>query len=249
MLVLGWRFFSRPILQKLGFQTQAGLQVMTTPSGANMYLDGRFVGTTPYHVENLEAGDYRVGLLLGNLSWQGKVYLSSGTLSVINRDLQPEATASSGEALTLTVGRGVDVTSLPVGASVEVDGKETGKTPLFLPDLSTGEHVFLLSRQGYLTRSIRALLPANLTLNIAADLAMQEPEATPVLSVLQITVKPTSPGFLRVRQRPSISSPEIGRVKPGDTMPLLGEVTGWVKVRLPDGSEGYLSADYVQKSQ
>ena len=45
------------------------------------------------------------------------------------------------------------VTSRPLGATIQVDGKELGKTPQNINDLLIGKHNVILSRSGYLTEN------------------------------------------------------------------------------------------------
>lgn len=260
-LALFLRFGLRFTLESIGFATKAGIKVTSMPE-ATVFLDGMEVGQTPYQNENLKVGEYRVEIKAGekdgqshapNGAWQGIVKLNSGTLSVVNRELSPSVASSSGEILVLNKGRGVILTSNPAGASVEVDGKFYEKTPLTIADLENGEHTFLFSYQGYLKRSIRASLPTNLSLAIAVDLAISEADLGTVVSepeaakVSKVVVQQTPTGFLRVRDKPSLSGKEIDRLSPEDEVVLLEELQGWMRIRLKDSSEGYISSSYAQK--
>ena len=44
-----------------------------------------------------------------------------------------------------------------------------------------------------------------------------------------------------VRQGPSTDTAILGRLRPGDSARLIGEVSGWYRVELPDGTQGYVS--------
>lgn len=63
----------------------------------------------------------------------------------------------------------------------------------------------------------------------------------------QIEVTATPTGFLRVRQTPSTGGVEITRVSPGEKFALLEERSGWYKIKLSDGKEGWVSAQYAKK--
>lgn len=44
-----------------------------------------------------------------------------------------------------------------------------------------------------------------------------------------------------VRQGPSTDTAILARLRPGDTATIVGEVSGWYQVELPDGTRGYVS--------
>ena len=62
----------------------------------------------------------------------------------------------------------------------------------------------------------------------------------------QAKIKTTPTGWLRVRSEPSLDGTEITRVDTGGIYRVLEEQTGWVKIRVSDTSEGWVSADYVE---
>lgn len=234
-----------------GFKPTSGISVLSQPGEAVVFLDGREVGKTPFEDKNLEVKDYTVKLDKNNVSWQGKVTLTPGTVTVINRDLALEQASSAGEILTLDKGKGLTIISNPTAADIEIDGKSYGKTPLTI-NIAPGEYTILLSHTNYLNRSIRASLPANFNLTVAADLVLSEADLTaiqtPTVSqTAEVLVKNTPTGFLRVRDKPNLRGKEVAQVKPGDTLVLLEEQGNWNRVRLSDGTEGFVSALYVEK--
>jgi len=245
------KFGTQPIYSLLGHQTKAGLKITSVPE-AGVFINQESVGKTPYLNGDLLAGEYQVRLESGNMSWQGSVKLNNGTETILNRELAESLASSSGEVLHLYEGKGVVITSVPTGASVEINGKIKGVTPLSVVDLPTGEHLFLLKHPEYLPRTVRATLLDKLLLNIHVDLAISEEETVnipvPTATIQQkVLVTQTPTGFLRVRESPSVLGKEITRVKPGDELILLEEKQGWSKVRLKDETEGYVSSDYIEK--
>lgn len=245
------RFSSKGLEIFLGIKEKSGLSILSQPSDATVFLDGQEVGKTPYEDKNLLVKDYVVKIEKDQSFWEGKVSLIAGTLVVVNRELSKELTTSAGEILTLRKGRGLTVISNPNSADVEVDNKPSGKTPLSV-NVSSGEHNVSVSHPGYLKRNIRAMLPSEYNLVVSVDLAIAEADLTtittpPITQTPQVLVKDTPTGFLRVRDKPSLSGKEIAQVKPGDTLILLEELPSWDRVRLPDGTEGYVSSVYVEK--
>lgn len=250
VVLLVW--FGSQIGQKFfGIASNGGIKITSIPAAA-VYLNDVQVGQTPYQDEQLNPGEYKLRIASGNAQWQGQVKIIRGTLTVVNRELSDNVASSSGEVLTLTSGKGAVLISNPSGSEVEVDGKVMGRTPLSLSDLPPGDHTFILNHGGYLKRSIKAFSPPDLTLTITVDLAITEPNLStistpPVQTNPQLVVKSTPTGFLRVREKPTISSNEVTRVNTGDTVFLIEETNGWMKVRLSDGKEGYVASDYVEK--
>jgi len=235
---------------------KAGIRVLSTPLGASLYLDDKLMGKTPYEDQSLVARGYKLKITTeasgaAEIAWLGKVKLSGGTLAVVNRDLAKDAPSSAGEILTLDKGKGVIILSSPSVASVEIDSKDYGTTPA-LVDVKAGEHTFVIKHSSYLNRSIRAQVPDNFSLTMSVDLALSEADLTniatpPITQTPKVVVKTTPTGFLRVREKASISSKEVGRVSPGDELILLEESDGWDKVRLPNGTEGFVSTAYIEK--
>lgn len=251
LIILILRFGSPYLVEFLKLQPRVGIRIEANPK-ARVVLEGKDLGETPFQDENLTAGEYLIKLESDSGSWQGYVKLTGGTLSVINRDLAQTPASSSGEIITLEKGNGATIISTPQGADVEVDGKPVGKTPLLLTSLAEGEHLFLISHNNFLKRNIRALVVKDYNLNINIDLAISEADFTqittsPIQVSKEVVVKVTPTGFLRVRAGPNISSSEIARVAPGDILTLIEELSSWMKVRLPNGKEGYVSVSFVEK--
>lgn len=253
IFILIFRFGYQPLMDFLGYKARAGIKITSIPDGAIVYIEGTEVGKTPYENDNLDPKEYDLRLVSDNAFWQGSARLTKGTLTVVNREIAVNIASSSGEILTLNTGQGVVITSNPTETSVEIDGKDYGKTPLKVADLSSGEHTFLLSHSNYLKRSIRALLPEKMTLHLDVNLAISEIDlsstssAPTITSLVKLVVLQTPTGFLRVRERPTTTATELVRLSTGDTVTLLEELNGWNKIKLDNGMEGYVSANYVQK--
>lgn len=253
-------YFGYPILvQRLGLQGRAGLKIDSNPK-SKVLVNNKDVGFTPYQDENLTEGEYLVTLESQDASasgqlknaWQGYVRLNTGTLSVVNRDLSDSSTSSSGEIIVLEEGEGVTVVSTPSDSVVSIDGKERGRTPLTVSDLSPGEHQFIISHDNFLNRSIRANLVDGYNLKLSVDLALSEADLTkisaqPISQTQTVVVKKTPTGFLNVRETASTNGNIITKLKPGDELTLLEEVPNWDRIRTSDGKEGYVSSAYVEK--
>lgn len=235
----------------LGVKQKSGISVFSLPDEATVFLDGKEVGKTPFEDKNLLVKQYDVKIEKDGAYWQGKIKLNGGTLTSISRDLAKDQASYAGEILTLQKGKGLTVISNPGKSEVEVDGKSYGETPLTI-DVKSGEHTIVVSHGNYLNRSIKASIPENFNLTVSVDLGLSEADLTAVVSPVisqtpEVTVSKTPTGFLRVRDKASTSGKEIARVNTGDTLILLEEVNGWMRVRLSDGTEGFVSSRYVSK--
>lgn len=251
LVVLLLRFGEKGAAVLLNIKQTSGINVLSTPEGATVYLDSKEVGKTPFEDKNLEAKEYILKIAKDQLVWQGKVKLVVSRMTVVNRELSKDSSSQAGEVLNLEKGSGITVISNPPQADVEVDGKSYDKTPISLK-LDSGEHTLALSHVNYLKRSIRVLLPDDNKLVVSVDLALSEADLsqvpTPVITqTKEVVVKETPTGFLRVRDEPSLSGKEVTKVKPGDKLVLLEEFPSWYRVRLSDNTEGYVSSSYVEK--
>lgn len=243
--------FGIPILAGFWENSKSGLKIISLPE-ADVFLDDKEMGRTPYENNDLKSGEYEVKLKTGENIWQGVVQTIPGTVSIVNREIASSIASSSGEILILKKGKGVFITSTPLGAKVEIGEKDYGKTPLLISDLTAGDYIFILSHPGYSKRQIRAVLPPEMILNINSDLAVAEANLgvssnIPKISTeIKVTVKQTPTGFLRVRDKPSTLGKEVAKVFSGDSLILLEEGV-WDKVRTIDGVEGYVSGIYIMK--
>lgn len=251
VLLLVLRFGGLISSQLFQSANKGGLKISSVPS-AEVYINDEQVGKTPFQNESLLAGEYRIKIGSASAVWQGQVEVTGGTLTVVNRELADNQASSSGEVLVLDSGSGVVITSTPTGSSVDIDGKEAGKTPLAVSSLTAGDHTFTLSHDGYLKRSIRAYLPDKLKLSLDVDLAISEVDLStidaPTVQVAEeLVVRSTPTGFLRVRDKPSLAGAEIGRLDVGVTVTLIEQQGGWSKINMSDGKQGYVSSRYVGK--
>lgn len=252
LAILIIRFSSKLEEVVFGIKPKSGISILSTPSEATVYLDNKEVGKTPYENKDLKVGEVLVKIEKDKNIWQGKIGLTAGTITVINRDLSADISSSGGETLSLKKGKGITIVSSPGESNIEIDGKAFGRTPQTI-DIESGEHVLLLTHTNYLNRSIKANLPKGFNLTISSDLAVTEADLTVIenapviIQTLEVVVKTTPTGFLRVRDKPSLAGKELARISTGEVLVLLEELGSWDKVRVSTGVEGFVSASYVEK--
>ncbi len=194
MTVVFLQYGYKPLSDFLGLKSKAGLWLDASHQ-AEVLIDGKSVGATPFKDVNLVEGQHQIELKLSSssASWKSTVNLNGGTLTVVNRDLDQDQTKNAGEVITVEKGQGITISSIPGEAKVQVDGEDKGATPLFLPSLSAGNHIFLLKRDNYVNRTVKAKVNDGFGLNMVVDLAQQEaaalPSAHPIQSAPKVKIK------------------------------------------------------------
>ncbi len=242
-----------PIAHVLGVFNIAGIKVTSLPNSA-VYLNGKSLGRTPIESDSLQPGEYDLRLDSSQGGWEGKVRLNQGTVTLVNRDLSENIASSSGEVLTLMPGTGVVITSNPDKADLKIDGKDYGTTPRFISNILAGEHDFVLSKESFLKRDVRAKIPPGKILDLNVDLAITETNfgedvhSSIIKSVSQQAIVNNTPlGYVRLRSTPSIYAKEITTVSSGKTVTVLSQNGSWTKVGLNDGTVGFIDSSYLSQ--
>jgi len=135
--------------------TKGQIVVRSQPSHAGVTVNGQWRGRTPLTIENLAFGTYVIRIVQGGY----RVAREEFTLSAhepsrtLTMRLEPAAPAAPAPAApapstpAVTTGS-LYVDSRPRGASVSVDGRSAGQTPLTLPDVTAGTHVVRIEMEG-----------------------------------------------------------------------------------------------------
>lgn len=219
------------------FAKKAGIQVTANPD-ANVVINGKPVGKTPYYAENSKPGTATVQITAidSGQSWETKVNLVGGTLTTVHRDfgITPDKSHSYTlyfEKLSNSKDSSVNIISMPPSATVSVDGKPQGFTPISL-DIPAGPHVFAFTSPGFQDKVINAATQNGYRLNLNLIMATMEivptpmPTATPSAT---ISLTPTKTKTTEVTPLPKQSSSSATTVKP--YVEILDTPTGWLKVR------------------
>ena len=174
------------------------LRVSSTPS-ATVFIDNKQAGKTP-HETKVAARDIHIKLvpdatITELTSWEGKLSVSSNTLTYVNRDLAPTDLSSAGEVLSLekvsSKNSEITISSTPDSATVLLDNENKGVTPISISDVPPGDHVLTLTSVGFLTRTIKIKTTAGYKLNALVQLALSS--APPVKEATgSPTPEPTS---------------------------------------------------------
>lgn len=119
-------------------RTTGSFNIVSIPSGALILVDGVQKGLTPFKIDNIPAGDHQV-----KLTKDGYQDLET-TITVIEKkvgELRVEMKRYTGS---------FEVKSIPAGAQVFIDGDLKGITPLVIDDISVGQHLLRLIKEGYI---------------------------------------------------------------------------------------------------
>jgi hypothetical protein len=137
------------------------LLVRSTPDGATVFVDGREQGRTPATVRDLARGAHRLRVArAGYVSEDRSIVVTAArpaqSVTVeLKRPLDTAGTAArtpvpaTPGSLGTFAGAALSVDSRPGGASVFIDGKLVGATPMVMPRVGAGEHAIRLERDGY----------------------------------------------------------------------------------------------------
>ena len=108
------------------------LDVLSTPLGATISINGKEYGTTPNTINKLLIGDYTVTLTKpGFASCSKTIGIEESKSAEINE--------------TLPNGRVVSINSTPTGAALFIDGNNVGLTPYY-GSLKYGNHILKISQ-------------------------------------------------------------------------------------------------------
>ena len=117
-----------------------GLVIMSTPDKATVFIDGAEIGVTPIAISNPAAGSHKIQLRLsGYDTWESSVDLGSSP-RIVSATLKEKA---------INTDQGINVSSSPPGASVVLDGRAKGFTPISLYSIAAGIHILELESPGY----------------------------------------------------------------------------------------------------
>ncbi len=256
----------------------ATVSITSEPDGVQVKIDGKEVGQTPLLVEDTPAGEHDFYFSLDNFETRkvralledgyqlrispklALVPLPSTELKKIDfggekvavYNLSPTGTLFV-DAASLTKGiiywattRGLGAGHLKPDYFVDSEGTIYDSAGEALdPAAFTGEPVESVSI-GYLGNTGDEELSDAAKVSLTA--LTKKILKTPPL-VDKVRILPTGVGWLRVRSEPNLSGAEIAKVNVGESFDVLAEQAGWTKIKLPDGKEGWVSSDYVERFQ
>ena len=154
------------------------IEIYSSPSGAAIYLDGSYMGTTytsdGFDLTSITPGLHTVQLKLDDYqTYTQTIKVSAGGIATINAALVPLPPGPSPD----TTGQ-IIITSSPSGADVYLDNSYRGITPVTLPDIAAGQHTLLLKETGYSDYTTVVTVTGSIATPVAATLTSPEPTTT-----------------------------------------------------------------------
>jgi hypothetical protein len=198
-------------------KNQGELRFDSQPRGAQVTVDGWTEPTwiTPFPAPSVSAGKHTVVFAKqGYLPETRIVNVTAGKSVPVSVDLAPAVAKLS-------------VTSTPLGANIEVDGKDTGKTTPAEITLEKGEHTVVLHKAGYSDVSTKQTLAEGQTLTYSPVLLQPSTEMSQankpnifkkILGTSATPAIPPGKGAVRIHTVPSGATIHVGdRVAPHKT--------------------------------
>jgi len=136
------------------------LSIDSTPEGAQLQIDGRSDPTwvTPYNVTGLTPGQHNVSVNKSGFTSESRtVDIASGSKSFLTVHLAQMAAT-------------VSFTSDPTGASIFINGKDSGRVTPTQLTVEKGSHTFVLKKSGYLDETTTADLQPGQTFRFSPSL-------------------------------------------------------------------------------
>ncbi len=151
-----------PVVANLSRIVQNGrLNLSSTPSGAQVYIDGQIAGNSPLAV-NIAAGRHTVEFKRSGYE--------TATATV---DVRAGGTATYNAILAQIRREGkVSFDSNPRGVQVTVDGQVVGSTPTAEMLLGSGVHQVVFSRAGYESKTLNFTVTDNSRQTVSTSLTM-----------------------------------------------------------------------------
>ena len=218
--------------------TYGTISVSSSPSGANVYLDGKFRGTPTQTIGGLTAGSYFVELTKpGYQDWTGSVRVYAGQITSTSPTLVPVQSPTTGA---------LSVTSNPSYAAVYLDGIYEGQTapgtPFIISGVSAGSHTVMVSLTGYADSVTTVTVNSGQTTAVRAELIPSGPE----YGTVSVTSSPTGAEVYINNVKAGITPVTSDTMTPGSytvTIRLSG-YTEWSSItEVTAGSTSYVSAN------
>jgi hypothetical protein len=139
--------------------TQASLSVISSPSGAFVYFDNSYRGSTPLTLSSLLSGDHSVVVgKNGYKNYTTSVKISSGQTSRVTLNI-------SLSSVVISIGS-IYATSSPSGAYVYVDNIYKGISPITIANIESGNRNIRFVKSGYADLISSVTVTQNKTVSI-----------------------------------------------------------------------------------
>ncbi|MEA1907994.1 MAG: PEGA domain-containing protein, partial [Euryarchaeota archaeon] len=114
--------------------------VSSSPSGADIYLDGAYKSTTPKMISSVKVGPHTIKFKKSGYEDVARTFTVSAYETATVYETLTELAPETGSIL---------VSSSPSGADIYLDGAYKSTTPATVSDVSPGAHALKLEKHGY----------------------------------------------------------------------------------------------------
>jgi len=198
------------------------ISILSTPSGATIYLDSVNQGLTPVTLNNITIGPHPVVISkTGYKDYQSTVTVSAGKNTTVNPTLTP-VPGSTGS---------INVKSNPLGATVYLDDNNQGVTPITLNNIAKGSHALVINMTGYKDYQTSVTVTAGKTTNVNPKLQAAPVTLPTIVPTTILTIPATTPPI------PTTTKTQVPTTIPTTTAPTTGSIN--VK-STPSGANVYL---------
>ena len=158
--------------------TTGDIDVTSSPSGANVYVDSVYYGTSPQLCSGLTPGGHTLEVMKsGYNTWKQTVSVVAGQTTRVHASLTASAQYGS-----------LYVSSNPQGANVYLNGKYYGVTPMTIGSLLPNTYTLELTKSGYYDWKNSVRIYANQETTVSKSL---EKIAVPTTGTLSVTSNPS----------------------------------------------------------
>ncbi len=168
---------ARPAAARPAAAVQPGrLLVRSTPSGAEVFLNGERRGVSPVALRDLALGAYTVRFeRAGFAPVEQRVVLEAARPArALEVALARSGTAAASTPAGATTGS-LRIESRPSGARAFVDGVDVGRTPVTVPDVKVGSRAVRIELPGYLNVSTATRVEPGVRGRVAVTLTAERP--------------------------------------------------------------------------
>jgi len=138
--------------------TVGSISVTSTPSGANIYLDGSPEGATSKIISGVSVGSHTITITKsGYKDYTKQVTVKAGETTFVNANLVEETGS-------------ISVRSSPSGANVYLDCSPEGATSKIISGVSVGSHTITITKSGYKDYTKQVTVKAGETTFVNANL-------------------------------------------------------------------------------
>jgi len=182
----------------------AMLLLDSNPTGANLYIDGVYKGTTPVALTDVSSGIHKIRVTKpGHPEYVTELSMPVGKATINTIQLESGSSITVPTTVPTTIPTTaptqapsgatgtLSVTSTPRGAMVYVDGVYKGVTPVTIPGVSSGSHQLKVTKSGYQDYSTAVNIPTGRTASI--PIMLKVGSSTTIPTTVPTTIPTTAP--------------------------------------------------------